>query len=441
MLFVVVPSRRASAISILCLVITLCVTFAVHDLRNEDALGWLSYPVYHVPAAVKVITFWTAYVLSIVLGFIIGIILWCLLIPLTFLLNIFHIICYVVGICVMVGMRSPIGYLTCCVGLIIAFAECYQAFGNQCPDSDWWLLQYYATFQIPPAQLVAHRTIYVLAHVIQLLLLVAYVALTYVFCVFVPFTLFYVAADAMISRWPCMKRTAGVISNALECCMGWTAEETVDDTEAQNASNREGAGQGEVVIRCCPLEAIRTTCNSTELWSLHATGLNGVNEVRQFFEARQGQSNRQAGAPLNILSIVKVENLRTLNQFEGSDSLLFNPFCYDSYPNMDTDTFVFHGCPEAFAANIQASGLLLSRAREDGMLGRGIYGALDPRKAVHYCHSYAPYVNKFLFICRFNLTDAAQHAGPNTQHPNSVFDEFCVYNERHVVVLWMLKVL
>ena len=45
-----------------------------------------------------------------------------------------------------------------------------------------------------------------------------------------------------------------------------------------------------------------------------------------------------------------------------------------------------------------------------------------------------------MFICRFRLDASAKHAGPRTQHRNTVFDEFCVYDERHVVVLWMLKV-
>jgi len=34
----------------------------------------------------------------------------------------------------------------------------------------------------------------------------------------------------------------------------------------------------------------------------------------------------------------------------------------------------------------------------------------------------------------------AKHAGPGTGHRNTVFDEFCIYNNDHVVVLWMLKV-
>ena len=31
------------------------------------------------------------------------------------------------------------------------------------------------------------------------------------------------------------------------------------------------------------------------------------------------------------------------------------------------------------------------------------------------------------------------HAGPATQHKNSVFDEFYVFNEANIVVLWMIK--
>ena len=70
-----------------------------------------------------------------------------------------------------------------------------------------------------------------------------------------------------------------------------------------------------------------------------------------------------------------------------------------------------------------------------GMLGLGLYGAPDPRKSLNYCGKSR---NKFMFICRFNLS-GAQHAGPGTRHRNTIFDEFCVYDERHVVVLWMLK--
>ena len=83
--------------------------------------------------------------------------------------------------------------------------------------------------------------------------------------------------------------------------------------------------------------------------------------------------------------------------------------------------------------NVQAMGSIVFA---NGMLGRGLYGAPDPRKSLQYCKDSAH--GKFMFVCRFNLS-AAKRAGPDTAHRNSIFDEFCVYDERHVVVLWMLK--
>ena len=72
----------------------------------------------------------------------------------------------------------------------------------------------------------------------------------------------------------------------------------------------------------------------------------------------------------------------------------------------------------------------------NGMLGVGLYGAPDPRKSVRYCGDSPN--GDFMFICRFNLSEA-KHAGPDTDHRNTVFDEFCVKKEEHVVVLWVIK--
>ena len=104
------------------------------------------------------------------------------------------------------------------------------------------------------------------------------------------------------------------------------------------------------------------------------------------------------------------------------------------------DTLLFHGCSQEAATNIQADGLKLSFAAQ-GMLGTGLYGAPDPRKSLQYCRGGGQ--GKFMFICRFNLgkrgTKPPQHAGPSTSHRNTTFDEFCIYDERNVVVLWMIK--
>ena len=66
------------------------------------------------------------------------------------------------------------------------------------------------------------------------------------------------------------------------------------------------------------------------------------------------------------------------------------------------------------------------------MLGVGVYGAPDPRKAAQYAH--AGQNGRFMFLCRFNLTGNSRH------HQNMQFAEYCVYEESKVAVLWMLKI-
>ena len=102
------------------------------------------------------------------------------------------------------------------------------------------------------------------------------------------------------------------------------------------------------------------------------------------------------------------------------------------------DTLLFHGCKPDAATNIQADGLQLSFAA-NGMLGRGLYGAPDPRKSANPNYIGTSSLGRFMFLCRFNLSGRAQHAGPDTNHRNTLFHEFAVYDERHVVVLWMIK--
>lgn len=63
-------------------------------------------------------------------------------------------------------------------------------------------------------------------------------------------------------------------------------------------------------------------------------------------------------------------------------------------------------------------------------------GAPDPRKSLQYVRGSH---GQFMFICRFSLKRGTLHAGPATSHRNSHFDEFCIFDERNVVVLWMLK--
>lgn len=166
-------------------------------------------------------------------------------------------------------------------------------------------------------------------------------------------------------------------------------------------------------------------------WASWAEQVSSQRQVRAFFERRQHRSD--GGAKLRIESIVKVENDQTLSRFQSTGSFDIRPL---QAHQQRCDTLLFHGCPQERGLNIQATGLLLRHAG-NGMLGRGLYGAPDPRKSMNYCTSE----DKFMFICRFRLDASARHAAlPSTQHRNTVFDEFCVYDERHVVVLWMLKV-
>ena len=177
------------------------------------------------------------------------------------------------------------------------------------------------------------------------------------------------------------------------------------------------------------LEAdVRMRAASSPWSTLTAEGVADEAAVRSFFARRQQCAT--ADQRLRIASMVKVENQHTLGRFSSAKSFHINPL--DAHRGRG-DTLLFHGCPDTVAANIQASGLLLSHAG-NGMLGAGLYGAPDPQKSLGYCRSQ----DKFMFICRFNLS-GAKHAGPATKHRNTVYDEFCVYDERHVVVLWMLK--
>ena len=166
-------------------------------------------------------------------------------------------------------------------------------------------------------------------------------------------------------------------------------------------------------------------------WSNWAQTVSSEEEVRAFFDRRQLRS--EGGAKLRIVDMIKVENVKALSKFQSSDSFEIAPL---QAHRRHCDTLLFHGCKKESVGNIQATGLLIGRANT-GMLGAGLYGAPDPRKSFNYCGDSE---DKFMFICRFRLDASAKHAGPGTQHRNTVFDEFCVYNERHVAVLWMLKV-
>jgi len=168
------------------------------------------------------------------------------------------------------------------------------------------------------------------------------------------------------------------------------------------------------------------------LWPRLAQGIETEAELQKFFTRRQ--VGTAGGRALHIASAVKVVNNAALAAFTSTRTLTLNPLKAHKDKN-GADTFLFHGCPQEAATNIQSDGLKMGYAA-NGMLGKGLYGAPDPRKSEQFCKNSAN--GKFMFVCRFNMKHA-QHAGPETKHRNTIFDEFCIYDERQVVVLWMLK--
>ena len=206
-------------------------------------------------------------------------------------------------------------------------------------------------------------------------------------------------------------------------------EERAREYEARARANQQRMEQAERALATVQRlwRELTTPSPATRFGTLTAN-ITNEDAVRCLFSRRQ--RDPAGGVQLQIERIVKIENAGTLTAFQSARSFSMKPI--EAY-QQNGDTILFHGCPDSVAANIQATGLLLHFASR-GMLGKGLYGAPDPRKSLQYCRSN----DKFMFICRFNLSNA-QHAGPNTPHRNSVFDEFCVYDERHVVVLWMIK--
>ena len=169
------------------------------------------------------------------------------------------------------------------------------------------------------------------------------------------------------------------------------------------------------------------------LWLELAENCVSEQAIRAFFDDRQRRSNGH----LRVASAVMVQKETALRAFKKSSTFNIDPL--QAYQHAKRyggcDTLLFHGCSQEAAANIEHEGLLLQYA-VPGMLGKGLYGAPDPNKSKGYCKGGTN--GNFMFICRFNLS-GAQHAGPSTAHRNTLYDEFCIYDESHVVVLWLLK--
>jgi len=199
--------------------------------------------------------------------------------------------------------------------------------------------------------------------------------------------------------------------------------------EEQRARNEKAAGLCQQNLRL--IAESKAGDATRQRWDELAWGIETLEKVQEFFKRRMRAGQ---GRKLTLRHASKVINISALHGFRSSTRNVgdanMNPHVAAHASNKDT--FLFHGAPEASMANIQVEGLSM-RFANVGMLGRGIYGAPDPRKSAQYCGQQLPVNGKFLLICRFNLS-GAQYAR------NSLYDEYCVDDASKVTVLWLLKV-
>ena len=215
------------------------------------------------------------------------------------------------------------------------------------------------------------------------------------------------------------------------------AAQAMEEAERAKAEARRAAEEmrREAIVQLEQEVAKRLPDRVRERLTGDCDQLHSLEDVYRFFERRQ-QARVSSQPRLRIETAVRVHH------DAAAASYVASPKGFDINPisafALGGDTVLFHGTNEASVANIQATGRPSMEFSAKGMLGKGIYGAPDPRKSVNYCKTNRN--GRFMFICRFNLSQA-QHAGPHTQHRNTLFDEFCVYDDNHVVVLWVLKLI
>ena len=196
---------------------------------------------------------------------------------------------------------------------------------------------------------------------------------------------------------------------------------------------RTAREEAEKTFKKAQRDALKASGIGNGLWNKLVDGLTDDQKVRKFFEQRQIATKGASSAKLQIESAVRVVNDDALKSFLSTSSFDIDPL--KAHPKK-CDTLLFHGTSEEAVPSIQADGRPLMKYSKSGMLGKGIYGAPDPRKSAQFCQHAKN--GKFMFICRYNLSNA-MHAGPSTSHKNPVFDEFCVYKDNKVVLLWILK--
>lgn len=200
------------------------------------------------------------------------------------------------------------------------------------------------------------------------------------------------------------------------------AEKQQAAAEVAKAAAEAAKKEAETAAEVAKAEADKALEQSSTWLRLNG-GISTFADVEKLFSDRQPVVS---GHPkLQIESAVCLANERALGSFVSAGGFDLTPVRGHS----TGDTLLFHGTNEAAVANIQATGRPTMQFAANGNLGRGIYGAPDPRKSLGYASGRH---GKFMFICRFNLQGA--------RDGNWGLDEFAVYNDNQVVVLWMLKV-
>ena len=151
-------------------------------------------------------------------------------------------------------------------------------------------------------------------------------------------------------------------------------------------------------------------CVCERLWAGLNGGVSTLDEVRKLFaergpDKRASQGGNSAGTGAVEIESACVANETALRSFNSSCASgmlgglsqgLMGASGHGSGLDMDPvlsahkqgkDTLLFHGTSEAAVANIQATGTPSLKVAADGMLGRRIYGAPDPRKSLSYCRN------------------------------------------------------
>jgi len=171
--------------------------------------------------------------------------------------------------------------------------------------------------------------------------------------------------------------------------------------------------------------------DNNDPWTHFAEGIGDEAKLRALLAGRQPANN--ISKALTIDKALKIDCQSQLERFESAGFLIMDP---KEALRMKADTILLHGSPQMSVANIAMEGLSVNNSSA-GQLGRGIYGAPDPRKANQF--ALQNHHGSFIFVIRVNLSHAKYLQGPPQPGGIPGYEEFCVPKDSHAVVLWQIK--